>query len=144
MKQEYEVRSAWTTTRWTCVLYFVFSNITSIFLKFIVFLCSIFLGGKTTYYFYVTVFNVYGQDITVTTNLNQPDYKSFNIPAGNKYTIKTTVEDSEPLEITVVDAKTLVPLQINDKKSAKIFASDVQVDETILYVERRKFIALMN
>ena len=102
-----------------------------------------FLGEEIVYYFNVTIFNVYGQDITVMTNLNQLGYKSFSIAASDKYTIKTTVENHGPLEITAVNAETLVPLKINDHKSVHIFPSPNQDDEAIFYVERRKFIALM-
>ena len=89
------------------------------------------------YYFYVTIFNVYGKDIRVLTTFKNSSYKNINIQAGDEYTIKTTVENMQKVIFTAFDGKTFKAIKLNNTSVVEISSNQIPNKQSILYVEQR-------
>ena len=88
------------------------------------------------YYFYVTIFNVYGKDIRVLTTFKNSTYKNINIQDGDNYTIKT-VENMPKVILSAFDGETLKKIKLNNNYTAEVTSSQAPNKESVFYVEQR-------
>ena len=89
------------------------------------------------YYFYVTIFNIYGKDVKVMTTFKNSTYKNINIQDGDDYTIKTTVENMQKVNLSAFDGKTLKPIKLNNTYAVEVTSSQTPNKQSVFYVEQR-------
>ena len=89
------------------------------------------------YYFYVTIFNIYGKDVKVVTTFKNSTYKNINIQDGDDYTIKTTVENMQKVNLSAFDGKTLKPIKLNNTYAVEVTSSQTPNKQSVFYVEQR-------